>query len=229
MADISDFRTKMNTSVKDSAGRFNQTEKDAFILEAVRQYSRDRPRKATADLTGDGTAQNFAVPAAWVPRFSTMLQIEYPVDLVPQEKMDLQDNVEIVEAADGVESINLIQLTLGSGELARIQFTAPHTVDATTSTVPDNDFDAVCNLACGHFCMALAALYAEANDAGIAADVVDHEEKARIFGERGNQFYRDYKTHLEVGDSSVGEIRHHDLDVSLRRGQDLIWHRRRLR
>ena len=219
----------MNVTVRDTATRFTQAQKDNFITEAVRQYSKDRPRVRTDDLTGDGTAQTFAVPAAWVPRFSVMLKIEHPVDLVPQEVLDLQDNVEIVESVDGIEKINLIQLTLGAAELARIQYNTLHTVNAGSSSIPDVDFDAVCNLASGHFAMALAAFYAEANDATLGADVVDHQEKARVFGERGNQLYRDYKTHIEVGDQSAGEIRHTDLDVTLRLGQDLIWHRKRLR
>lgn len=219
----------MNVTVKDTAARFTQPEKDNFIQEAVRQYGRDKPRVSTADLTGDGTAQTFAVPPAWQPRFSTVLLIEFPVDLVPRELLDLQDNVEIVESVDGVEKINLIQLTLGAAELARIQFTTIHTVDGSSSSIPDNDFDAVCNLASGHFANALAAFYAEANDSTLGADVVDHQEKARVFGERATQLYRDYKTHIEVGDASAAEIRHHDLDVTLRLGQDLIWHRKRLR
>ena len=228
MVDIANFRTKTLISVKDTADRLTAGERDDLIEEAVRQYSRDKPRVVTAVLTGDGSAQNFAVPTGWTFRFSTVVTLEHPVDNVPRDLVDLQDNIEVVERADGVESLDLLQITLPSAETARIQFKAQHVLTSTpnSSTIPDNDFDAVCNLASAHIASALAAFYAETRDDTLDADIVNHENKAVLFGEIARSSLAKYKNHIEEGDVATGAQSFHDLDIRDSRGQDLMFHRK---
>ena len=121
MADISDFRAKIAATVPDKGNRVASVDDDQFIQEAVRQFSRDKPRIRTAFLTGDGTTQTFPAPAGYQPRFSIITLFEHPIDQVPRIERDLQDEITVVELTDGVESIQLITQVLAAAEQARIE------------------------------------------------------------------------------------------------------------
>lgn len=229
MADISTFRTKLDQLIKDIPSQFTNTEKDAFITEAVRQYSRDKPRERVANLTGDGSKQTFSTPADWVDDFSVLESIEFPVDEVPRQFLDLQDDSETFKNASGVEVVSLTTVVLANSELARIRYRTTHVVDGSSSSIPDNDFDAVVNLAGHHFATAIALFLAEAKDSSLGADVVDHASRAAVFQSLADALLTKYETHIETGEVQTAELQHHDNDIRYSFGQDMIWHKKRFR
>ena len=48
------FKTKVGEIVQDAASKLSTTERDNFIQEAVKIYSKHRPRNVVKDITGDG-------------------------------------------------------------------------------------------------------------------------------------------------------------------------------
>jgi len=228
VATLAQYRDRVKEIVKDTAGRFTDAEKENFVLEAVRQYSRDRPLVRDDLITGDGTAKEFIVPGAWSLHFSTLLGLEFPIDQVPIALLDLDDDIEVVQKSQ-LERIQLTRLTLQLAEQARIFYTTAHTVSAIADTVPPNDFDAVCNLAGSHLATALGAFYAESTDPTIAEDIVSHGLKQTLFDAVSASLLEKYKNHVEAGQAATGEMLHGELDVSFSWGEDLIFHPRRFR
>ena len=228
MAVLSDFNAKVAITVKDTAEIFTSADRDDFIEQAVRQYSRDKPRHQSALITGDGSAQEFATPAGWVDRFSVAVLLEHPVDEVPIRTLDLQDNFDVVLKSD-VQKIQLPTLTLPAAETARLVFSSPHTVDGSGSSIPDPDFDAVCDLAASFLARGLAAFYAEETNSTIAADVVAGASRADTFARLARDLLKAYQEHITTGDVETGALMYHDRDIVSTWGRDLITHPRRWR
>jgi len=228
MAVLSDFNAKVAITVKDSAGIFTSADRDDFIEQAVRAYSRDKPRHQDALITGDGTAQEFATPSGWVDRFSVPILLEHPVGEVPARILDLQDNLEVVQVSN-VQKIQLTTITLAAAETARIKYSTPHTVDGAGSSVPDSDFDSVCDLAASFLARGLAAFYAEETNSTIAADVVAGASRADTFARLASDLFEAYKEHIAQGEVVTGVLVYQDQDIRDRWGRDFITHRSRWR
>lgn len=230
MAELSTFIAKVKQTVRDPKPRFTDPEKEAFIQQAVRQYSKDRPRLLDFEFIGDGSKQEFDTPDDWKDRFSRIIILEFPVDEVPRQKLRLQDSVEIV-LKSGVEKIVLIRITLAIAEKARIIFNTQHVLTSVvdSSTIPDLDFDAVCDLSASFLAHALAANYAHSTDSSISEDVVDRAAQATLFGDRGDSLFKAYKEHIETADVAKPALKHFDIDVNFTWGSDLLFHPRRNR
>ena len=223
MATLTTLRDEVKRRVKDTALKFSDADKEAFVLEAVKQYSRDKPRLRDAELTGDGSAQQFVIPTGWTDGFSVVQQVEYPIDNYPPLFLDLQDNVIIMQKA-GVPKVILSKLVLGSGEKARIFYFTPHTVDGSSSTLPVPDEEAVVNLACSFLCRGLSAYYAEETETTLTIDVASRKSQADSFNMQSDRFSRLYKEQIEGGDIQTGDIIHHDIDMRAQGGFPLLFH-----
>lgn len=221
MATLATFLAKVKRHVPDSSARFTDADKDEFTKEAVAQYSRDRPLLRDSLLTGDGTAQSFAVPSDWVDGFSVLLRVEHEIDQIPKEFIDVRDAV-AVERQSNLPRILLLSLTLGSAEQARLLYTAPHAVSASASTVLSNDDDAIANLAASFLARALAAFYAESIDPSIDADIVDHAAKATLFTSIADKLKGKYVEHLQQGEVETGVLVMHEQDVVFSWGRNLL-------
>ena len=225
MTTVLALRDSTKITIKDTAGQFSDADRDKMIKEAIEEYSRDRPNITDEFLTGDGTAQEFAVPAAWVKGFSVLSELEFPIDEVPINLLTIQDTVIIVQKV-AVERIQLISLTLGVGEQARIFFIAPHLQDA--STIYINDEEAVANLASSKIARGLAAFYAESNDPTLA-DAINYQGKAEVFSALADDLKKMYNDHITQGETDGAVILHSDKDISFLWRRDLLFHPRLLR
>lgn len=225
MTTILALRDSTKITVKDTAGKFTDPDRDKMIKESIEEYSRDRPDVLDELLTGDGVAQEFAVPGTWVKGFSVLGELEFPIDEVPINLLTVQDSVLIVQKL-ALERIQLFSLTLGVGEEARIFFIAPHDQDA--STIYINDEEAVANLASSKIARGLAAFYAESNDPTLA-DAINYQGKAEIFSALADDLRKMYDEHVTQGETDGAVILHSDKDVSFLWRRDLLFHQRLLR
>jgi len=68
------------------------------------------------------------------------------------------------------------------------------------TTLPTNDFFALCNLAAGYCCQAIADKYSRTSDSGINADSVgNHVTRAGEFSRRAKELIALYEKHLGIG------------------------------
>lgn len=165
---------------------------DDFVDPAVRLYERYRPRLIVKEITGNGT-RSYASTAIdstlWVPGFTRVLGIEWPVDEVPPTWYDDDGNDWLVVDAENtgasletrVQSLILRMAEPAASETFRVKFTARHTASggsAGISTIDAADEHAVADFATSMFLEALAVHYGGlATQEGL--DVVAYEEKAR--------------------------------------------------
>lgn len=228
-ANLAAFLVILKRKVPDGPARFNDTERNAIIGEAVNKYSLDRPRKFDTVLTGEEpNVQEYAVPADWTSGLSNLLSVEHPVDNVPPSFLDPQDNVLVIRKSN-VDKIQTQGFTLASGITARILFTGLHVVDVSGSSIPTQDDAAVANLAASMLCVEIAAFYADSIDGSLVADVVDHQAKTDRFLDASEKFLRQYEDHVTGGDVVTPALAFGDEDVSFTWGADLLTHQRRFR
>jgi len=158
----------------------------AYVARAVQRYEMLRPRIRTEDIDGTGSSL-YATPTGWVPGYSEVLRVEYPVDEVPPVYLDGED-FEVVDLADvaGVRTQKILlhgYSPASSSDDFRLQWKARHTVDATSSTIPANDEEAVGYIG-AHLLLIDAATQMSANNPqGLHVDeaVATVEQTDRIF------------------------------------------------
>lgn len=184
---------RVKTNVKDTAGKLADPD-DYYgaVAEAIRRYSRVRPRRLCVDVAGNGT-HDYALPDGWTPDFSVIDQIEYPVGQVPELYLDMRDYKVVLTPAGLV--LRILSATPTAAETMRVQYTAPH----AETTLPDNDLDAVANLATSHALHILASCYGQTSDPLIGADVVNYRSKSGEFLKLAKAFEDHFNEHLGLG------------------------------
>jgi len=228
MTTEADFLTSLKIRVKDTADRFTDDEKKDIIQEAVKQYSRDKPRLRDALFAGDGSTQTYAVPTGWVDGFSIVRQMEYPTGEVPMNFLRVQENVTVIQQ-DEVPKVVFTAFAPASGENVRLYYITPHTVDDSSSTIPANDEDAIVNLSASLFCRALAAFYAEELESTLSDDAVVHPGQADKFDQLADTFLKQYLEHITDGEVETAVLAHFDYDAMFSWGRHFLTHSRRRR
>lgn len=207
------------------------TQHNMAIAKAVEIYSKYRPRVRVVDLAGVGThVAILFVVEGWDDDFSTVRQVEYPIDDTKAAKSILDpEEWTVYQAPDGKE-LHLLDGIIADGAAARVTFTAAHVVDFSGSTIPARDEVAVQILAAACFCRMLAAAYAEAVDASISADSVDQISKRREYETQAKNFEAEFAnvTGIKLGQPKPAAAVV-DWDLNLSSGKDRLTHPRRLR
>src|SRR4030042_907991 len=95
------FKPKVSEIVQDDASKLSTTERDGFIQEAVKIYSKHRPRDVVREFVGNGTYDYAFITylKSWVKDFSTLLKVEYPADERDPEYIDEDDFTIVTKAA----------------------------------------------------------------------------------------------------------------------------------
>lgn len=183
--------------VRDDSGRLvNPDDYERNIVAAIRRYSLLRPDRSVVDITGNGT-KTYSLPAGWAEGFSGVKSIEYPVDEIPATYLEAED-YEIYQAPSG-KVIRLLKDSPEATESFRVTFTIPR----ISTTILENDYDAVCNLAAG-FCLEdLANSYAQSSDSTISADSVDYRSKSQEFASRAKRMVQLWKDHMGIKDEDI--------------------------
>jgi len=177
---------------------------------ALERYSNDSPGDLTIDVAGDG-GNYYAIATAltsWVEGFSQILSIEYPAatiasDEQPQylEPKDWEENYWVTAAGVSTRYLYLPNHSPAATEYMRIKYSLPYTFTGSPSAcdVPPQDFYAVCYLAAGLACQAIATKFSQIGDSTINADSTSHTTKADEFRRRATEYIGLYEQHLGLG------------------------------
>lgn len=195
----------------DSNTELSDANIEAMIKAAVERYSHDAPDDVTADVTGDG-GKYYAIATAltsWVEGFSEVLTIEYPAEAIAND--DIPDYLEPDDWDDnykqgGTRYLFLPNHAPAATETMRINYTVPYTFtgDPSATDTPTGDFYAICHLAAGLSCQAIAAKYSRTSDSTIAADSVNHTSRASEFARRAREFIAFYEQHMGISSGADG-------------------------
>lgn len=202
------------------------------IQSALADYSKHRPREVIEEVDGDNTFDYLLADlSAWLEGFSSIKNIEYPVDDTAQDSNTLQDDsFRIVKKSTG-SYLRFLEDAPSSSEEFRITYTGQHVCTNALCSIPTTDERAVQMLAAANFCQMLAVYYARTEDSTIQADSVDHKSKASEYAARGRAYKQEYFSYLGIKDgnatSAASVTRDQDATPSWR--GDGMTHRRKFR
>lgn len=182
----------IRAKVKDDSGRLTDAADYLPAIDAaLERYSKHRPREAVVDVLGAGVC-DLDLPQAWVEEFSRLLQVEYPVGLVPEALLD-PGAWRLYRAPVGLQ-LRLLEVTPAAGEAVRLTITTLR----NEQEVPRGDLDAVACLGASICLRTLAALYGQTSDPTIQADVVNYRSKTDEFRRLADALEEAFTTHLGV-------------------------------
>lgn len=193
---LTDYQALVPDAVRDRDGVITTTQRDTAIQTAVLRYSQDRPRSLVVDVTSAG-GYRLALPAGFVDGFSALQSIEQPIGNVPETFIELA-RVTFYRAPAPANVEIQLPAWLQAGDTARIAFTARHTVDVGTDTVPVDHRNAVVAYAAALLCDQLANHYATSTEPSISADAVNHASKTETFASRARLLRGQYFTDLGI-------------------------------
>ncbi len=208
---LDQFQAQRDVVLRDAVGKLPSGDRDALLQQAILQrYSKDRPRELVSDQAGNGTAL-IATPSigagptleSFEDGFSTIRTIEFPIGIIPPSLV-LEEDFQLYRSPTGLQ-IMLLASTPGASDTVRITWTARHKSDA--STVPDVDFEAVCDWAAALCYEALAGVYAQTGDATIMADSVNYRTKSQEYAGLAKAAAKRYFNHLGIpADDKATEV-----------------------
>jgi hypothetical protein len=239
-----DFETGVTSRIQSTSGKLSQTDQDDAITQAVKRYSKDRPRELVTDITGVNPGSAIlALPTGpsnpaeqFEDGFSIIRSIEFPVGDLPLTFLE-GDDWFIYRTPTGLK-LALNSLVPATTDTLRVTWTVRHNpgttgAQAVATTVPDADFEAVCDLAASFCCDKLSAVYARTNDPSIQADTVNYRSKAQEYASIAKQFKKRYDDHIGIEDSgagggspTAGAIAIGDMNLTQGSGVDRLTHRR---
>jgi hypothetical protein len=218
---IESYVEKITAKVKDGSGKLNPGDIERNIYSAIKLFSKHKPNTSVVDVTGDGT-QDYALPSGWVDEFSFIKSIEYPVGNVPADLLDEEEYA--IYQTTSAKKVRLLTIAPPATETFRVTFTIPR----TELTIPDNDVDALANLAASLCLEELANAYTQTSDSTIGADSVNWRSKGYEFGQRAKRLYQLYKEHMGIkeGDLTPPASAVIDLELNYPGGADRLTHPR---
>lgn len=222
MSKQSDIKNRVIGIVRDDSGKLiDPDDFDRIINAAINKYSKYRPALKVADVAGNGT-HDYALPTGWIDEFSAIRNIEYPLGDVPESLLNGDDYAIYQSPTD--KKIRLIRYSPAATESFRVTFTIPR----TDATIPDNDVDALCNLAAAFCLEELANLFTQTSDPNIAADVVNYRTKSFEFTARAKRLMQLCKEHMGLKDEDITPPASAvtDLDIKYPGGGDRLTHSR---
>lgn len=183
----------VKAKVKDESGKLvDPTDYTNGVNEALKRYSKNRPRLVCEDLAGAGT-HDLALPAGWSEGVSTICSVEYPVGVVPEAL--LGSDIWTMYRTPAATKLRLLTYTPEATETVRVLYSAVH----TEATVPAADLEAVANLAAAICLRQLAAAFGQTTDPTIGADVVNYRSKTDEFRRLAEAYEGLYADHLGIG------------------------------
>ncbi len=167
---------------------------DRALDEAVRRYSKDRPRRLVRDCVATGGAL-LIPPAGWEAE-SRIVAVEWPVGTIPPT---IRRPGDVVPYHQPDATIRLQCRTVpppGPGDTVRLTFTVAHSADS----VPVDDRTAVAALAAATLLEQLAVATAGDTDSTISTDSADHKTASDRYAARARAARKVYDDHLGGGD-----------------------------
>lgn len=192
------FQKQRDIVLQDAAAKLPSGDRDALLIQAILQrYSKDRAQQLVSDAAGNGTPY-LDLPessqGSFEEGFSAVLSLEYPVGSVPPNIL-LDEEWQMYRDPSALRILMTSQ-SPSVGENVRVTWTARHKDDG--STVPDYDFEAVCDFAAALCLEALAKTYAQTGDPTIMADSVNYRTKSQEYLSLSKAVQKRYFDHLGV-------------------------------
>lgn len=204
------------------------------VQQAVRIYSRYKPRVAVSDIAGTTVSGDFdlALPAAFQDGFSSIKSVEYPYDSTSPTPAYLKEGLDYRVYRNTTSVVlRFFNNRVTNTQVARVEYTAPHTVTDTSTTIPAYHEDAVSNQASSLIADMIAADYANHVRSSMDEIAIDFQIKANEWQTISDRFQMLFRKDLGLGKDgeNTPAVAWTDLDFGLSPGVDYLTHPRRWR
>ena len=184
---------------------------------ALNLYSQDFPRRVREDFLGNATSfyklnGTGAVITFWIPGLSRIHDLRFPWNpALPAASLE-PDTAKVSDASWFVSSdaVGLGALTVNvdtlvfrssvkptAAQTVALVYTAPHIVNgysaATQTSVPDNHFEAFCQLTSYFAASTFASRYLHTSRGTLSLDTVDYQAKGNAWSQRATEFFDAYR------------------------------------
>ncbi len=133
-----------------------------LIKNAVKIYSKRRPLLKLSAQTGT-TNYTYDFPSNWEDHFSTIYNIEYPINKNPPEYIRTKDYM--IDLMTGGYQLRFLRNQPSNGETFWLRYFIRHSFDADgVSEIPDADINGVIYISMVQWCSAYAQHYASKAD-----------------------------------------------------------------
>ena len=224
------LRQEQETAAEATPGIVQAEVRRAFAS-AIEEYSRAKPRRLVAALSGDGTTYDFPLPARWVWGASVMESVEYPAGEQVATILDQDDwrVWESVTAGQPVRTVRFYSTPESGTDNILLRYTSRHVHTDELDTLPSGDLEAVCWLAGSVLAEWLSAEAAGSNDSTINADVVNYRDARDRWAKAANRLRERYQAFIGINREAPAGGAVRDLDPGLAWGADRLFHSRRWR
>lgn len=175
---------------------------------AIAKFSTDRPRTVATEVAGAASSY-LALPAGWLPGFSTLSGVEYPARQNPPRNLDSQSWRIAWDPNDiTVQKILLLSHTPVVGQFVRLFFTAPWPMptgdEPMVDLIDDMAFEAVAALAASFCCVSLAGEASRSRSGALPSDFSDGRDRGRNLMEAARMYRSNYDSYVGTGSEADG-------------------------
>jgi len=174
--------------VAEAQRQLTYTDLTQALQTALDRYELDQPRRILETVSLSAGVFEYSLPSGWAGSFSRVASFEYPVDDTDQCRQYLE-----VFEWETDEALGTWRFTVdvpSAGQVARIYYTARHTLSHTADTIPADHFEAVSMYAAGVALLTLANLAAQTTGPGIGADLVSYRTKQQEYQSQAKELMR---------------------------------------
>jgi hypothetical protein len=197
------------------------------VNQAVRIFSRYRPRIIVTDVTGSSSAGDFLIdlPSTFVDSFSSVLSVEYPYSSTKQVPTYLKPGRYQIYRTPTDIKLRLLDVKLTNSQTARITITAPHLVTMTSTTIQDIYEDAVASQATSILAEIVSAEFANVARSTLGDLAIDFRLKSQEWQIIADRYQLLFRKDLGLGDNDTTPIvGWTDIDSRFQWGNDFITH-----
>ncbi len=194
---LADFHGLIDNLLRDREQVISAFARDAALNAAVQRYSLDRPREVVEDVVALADGYVLPLPSTWLSGFSRISQIElYPASASSVILPGGECLIYVVPPSTHV--IRLSSRGVSTGDVGRVSFHLPHTLDGASDTIPESARQALASYSAAILADQLAAHYAGDSDPTIQADAVNHQSKSQAWAARARSLREMYFKFLGV-------------------------------
>jgi len=200
MANLQAFTRRVEELVPDAETDLDDVAAiENAIDAALWYYSRLRPEIKATDLDGDGSTYTWSLPSDFY-EFSKVVKVEYDQGEQIPDWLDPVYYTVYEDLSNGsiVRGFRMY-ITPSSGETVRVYYTTRRSAD----TVPDSDFEALCQLAAYYLCSSLAAKYASRFDSNLEAQILNYRTHSDVWRSLANNFMTNFKAHMGMREGDI--------------------------
>lgn len=209
----------------DRTENLSNNEMNRSIRRAVAKYSIDAPLRKANKFTGSDDFR-YTLPTDWEWGFSIPESLEWPAsDSNHQAPTYLKYSDWDITNNGTSNALHFFSITPGTSDDFTLHYTVRHTVAASSSTVPDADFEALSFLCASYAALALAGKLLRNRDSMLAADGVNFRTQSDNYRSQAKDLFRTYKDHMGLPEKGPkGADFYADIDVEPPWGTGYLTH-----